>query len=86
MPKLKEDYHIKGEVTLPQIIIDGRRIGGYDDMMELHAMGDFLPMVKGEKKVDDITSEFSSMHGEDNLIEEVSEKYVFGDDDKMEEK
>lgn len=91
LPKLKEDYHIEGEVTMPQIIVNGKRIGGYDDMMELHASGDFLPLVKGEKadekkinnsdeKVDDITSEFSHMHGDDDLIEEVSEKYVFGVD------
>lgn len=33
--KLARDYGIKGEVTAPQIIIDGKRIGGYSDLMEL---------------------------------------------------
>lgn len=28
-------YKIKGEVTVPQIIIEGERIGGYTDMMKL---------------------------------------------------
>lgn len=90
LPKLKKDYHIEGEVTLPQIIVNGKRIGGYDNMIELHANGDFLPMVKdekhneGKKNVDDITSEFSNMQGNDNLIEEVSEKYVFGSENNTE--
>ncbi len=33
--KLQKKFNIKGEVTVPQIIIDGRRIGGYSDLMEL---------------------------------------------------
>ena len=28
-------YKIKGEVTVPQIVIDGNRIGGYTDMIKL---------------------------------------------------
>ncbi len=32
--KLAHMYDIKGEVTVPQIIIDGKRIGGYSDLME----------------------------------------------------
>ena len=32
--KLGEYYDIQGKVTVPQIIIDGQRIGGYDDLME----------------------------------------------------
>ena len=28
-------YKIKGEVTVPQIIIEGERIGGYTDMMKM---------------------------------------------------
>ena len=28
-----EFYDIKGDVTVPQIIVDGVRIGGYDDLM-----------------------------------------------------
>ncbi len=32
--KLKDDFQIKGEVTVPQIITDGKRIGGYSDLVE----------------------------------------------------
>ncbi len=32
--KLQKKFNIKGEVTAPQIIIDGVRIGGYSDLME----------------------------------------------------
>ncbi len=32
--KLAKKFDIKGEVTAPQIIIDGKRIGGYSDLME----------------------------------------------------
>lgn len=32
-------YRIKGDVTVPQIIIDGERIGGYTDMMKLVEAG-----------------------------------------------
>lgn len=31
--KLGEMYNIKGDVTVPQIIIDNKRIGGYSDLM-----------------------------------------------------
>ena len=31
--KLSEMYDIKGDVTVPQIIIDGKRVGGYTDLM-----------------------------------------------------
>ena len=31
--KLGEMYDIKGDVTVPQIIIDGKRIGGYTDLI-----------------------------------------------------
>ena len=58
LPKLKKEYNIEGEVTMPQIIVNGKRIGGYDDMLEIHAAGDFLPLVK-DNKTDDIGSEFS---------------------------
>ena len=33
--KLGEMYQIKDEVTVPQIIVEGERIGGYTDMMRL---------------------------------------------------
>lgn len=31
--KLGQDYGIENEVTVPQIIIDNKRIGGYTDLM-----------------------------------------------------
>ncbi len=37
--KLAHMYDIKGEVTVPQIIIDGKRIGGYSDLMEAYNSG-----------------------------------------------
>lgn len=37
--KLKEMYDIKGDVTVPQIIIDGKRIGGYTDMIAAYQDG-----------------------------------------------
>ena len=37
--KLGEMYNIKGDVTVPQIIIDGKRIGGYTDLMEAYNNG-----------------------------------------------
>lgn len=40
--KLGEMFNIKGEVTVPQIVLDGKPIGGYTDMMELNAKGQFL--------------------------------------------
>ncbi len=35
--KLQKKFDIKGEVTAPQIIVDGKRIGGYSDLMALVA-------------------------------------------------
>ena len=32
--ELQKKFDIKGDVTAPQIIIDGKRIGGYTDLME----------------------------------------------------
>ena len=32
--KLAKRFDIKGEVTAPQIIINGKRIGGYSDLKE----------------------------------------------------
>ncbi len=37
--RLKKEYNIKGEVTAPQIIINGKRIGGYTDLIELYNSG-----------------------------------------------
>ncbi|UKI42551.1 MAG: hypothetical protein L6V95_06500 [Candidatus Melainabacteria bacterium] len=30
--KIGEYYKIEGDVTVPQIIVDNQRIGGYDDI------------------------------------------------------
>ncbi len=38
--KLGEMYDIKGDVTVPQIIIDGKRIGGYTDLIAAYGNGD----------------------------------------------
>lgn len=37
--RLQKEYHILGEVTAPQIIINGKRIGGYTDLMSLYNSG-----------------------------------------------
>ena len=37
--KLGEMYDIKGDVTVPQIIIDGKRIGGYTDLIAAYVNG-----------------------------------------------
>lgn len=44
--KLAEYYDIKGKVTVPQIIIGGRRIGGADDLERLIASGELDKMLK----------------------------------------
>ncbi len=31
--KLGKQYNIQGRVTVPQIIVDGKRLGGYDDLI-----------------------------------------------------
>ena len=38
--ELGEKYGIKGHVTVPQIIIDGKNIGGYTDMINLYSTGE----------------------------------------------
>lgn len=38
--KIGEMYNIKEEVTVPQIIIDGKRIGGYTDLIAAYENGD----------------------------------------------
>lgn len=37
--KLGIKYDIQGDVTVPQIIINDKRIGGYTDMMQLYESG-----------------------------------------------
>lgn len=38
--KLAKKFDIKGEVTAPQIVIDGIRIGGYSDLKEKVSNGE----------------------------------------------
>ncbi len=38
--KLGKMYNINGDVTVPQIIIDGKRIGGYTDLMAAYENGE----------------------------------------------
>lgn len=38
--KLGEYYDIQGRVTVPQIIIDGKRIGGFDVLEKLNNSGE----------------------------------------------
>ena len=40
LKKLKNDFKIRGEVTVPQIISNGVRIGGYSDLVEKLQKGD----------------------------------------------
>ncbi len=37
--KIGEMYNITGRVTVPQIIINGKHIGGYSDMINLYEQG-----------------------------------------------
>ena len=41
LEKLAQKYDIKGEVTVPQIILNGVRIGGYDDMIKKYQTESF---------------------------------------------
>ena len=43
--RLKEMQDRSGGTTVPQIFIDERHVGGYDDMAELDAMGQLDPML-----------------------------------------
>lgn len=38
--ELGQKYNINGDVTVPQIIIDGKRIGGYTDLINLYEHGE----------------------------------------------
>lgn len=46
--KLKEFYNIQGEVTLPQIIIGGKRIGGCDSLKALNESGELDKLLQEE--------------------------------------
>lgn len=37
--KLQKKFDIKNEVTVPQIVINGKRIGGYSDLKALYEAG-----------------------------------------------
>ena len=38
--ELGKKYNIQGDITVPQIIIDGKRIGGYTDMISMSEKGE----------------------------------------------
>lgn len=38
--ELGDFYNIPGTVTVPQIIVDGKRIGGFDKLEELNSSGE----------------------------------------------
>lgn len=38
--KLGEMYNIQGDVTVPQIIIDGKRVGGFTDLAHAYETGE----------------------------------------------
>ena len=44
--KLAQYYDIKGKVTVPQIIIGQKRIGGYDDLYSLDNSGELDKLIK----------------------------------------
>lgn len=44
--KLAQYYDIKGKVTVPQIIIGSKRIGGSDDLEKLLASGELDKILK----------------------------------------
>lgn len=44
--KLKEYYKIESEVTVPQIIVNNVRIGGYDEIKEIDEQGKFEEIFK----------------------------------------
>ncbi len=38
-PELGKKFNIKGDVTVPQIVINGEHVGGYTDMIALYEEG-----------------------------------------------
>ena len=44
--KLGQYYDIKGRVTVPQVIIDGKRIGGFDVLEKLDNSGELDKMLE----------------------------------------
>jgi len=41
------DRRTEGAQTVPQIFIDGRHVGGCDDLHALHAAGELEPLLRG---------------------------------------
>ena len=39
LKELGVKFHILGEVTVPQILLDDKHIGGYSDLIRLHDFG-----------------------------------------------
>lgn len=37
-----------GGRTVPQVVIDGRAVGGFTDIARLHAAGQLLPLLRGD--------------------------------------
>jgi glutaredoxin 3 len=50
MPGKREEMleRARGRTTVPQIFIDGRHVGGSDDLAELERSGRLDPMLQGE--------------------------------------
>ena len=46
--KLGEYYGIKGRVTVPQIIIGDKRIGGYDDLNKMNKSGELDKLLENQ--------------------------------------
>ena len=46
--KLGEYYGIKGRVTVPQIIIGDKRIGGYDDLNKMNISGELDKLLENQ--------------------------------------
>ena len=46
--KLGEYYNIEGRVTVPQIIIGGRRIGGFDVLEKLNNAGELDKLLEDQ--------------------------------------
>jgi len=48
IPGFREQLvEMTGRMTIPQIIIDGEPVGGYDDIAALDRNGELLPRVQG---------------------------------------
>ncbi|MBM3680650.1 MAG: glutaredoxin [Actinobacteria bacterium] len=48
IPGFREQLvEMTGRMTIPQIIIDGEPVGGYDDIAALDRNGELLPLVQG---------------------------------------